>query len=280
MLIDLHTHSRRSDGTDTPTELVTKAAASGLDVVALTDHDCTSGWAEADAAVVGLDLTLVHGLEISCRYAGKGVHLLAYEPDPTNTDLLVELECVLKGRNDRLPRTLERLRDLGLDITESDVLAVSGDAAATGRPHIADAMIAKRYVEDRDDAFAKYLTPGRPGYVDRYAADLTEMIELVQAAGGVTVIAHPWSRGSSRVMTEDALAELRGAGLSGIEVDHNDQAPEARARLRGIAHELDLIVTGSSDYHGTGKIGYDLGCNVTEPSEYERLRAAMTSSRI
>lgn len=275
MLIDLHTHSRRSDGTDSPTELVGKAAAAGLDVVALTDHDSMLGWGEAATAAEGLDLTLVKGLEISCRHEGRSVHLLAYEPDPTNQPLLDELGRVLEGRNQRLPQTLKRLRDLGFEITDDDVLAVSGDAVATGRPHVADAMIARGYVVDRDDAFERYLMPGRPAYVNRYAADLREMIGLIAGAGGVTVVAHPWSRGSWRVLDGKALAALKQAGLSGIEVDHVDHEPNKRDRLRTIAADLDLVVTGSSDYHGSGKAGYDLGCNTTEPSEYERLMAGL-----
>ncbi|MGH3424335.1 MAG: PHP domain-containing protein [Nocardioidaceae bacterium] len=275
MLIDLHTHSRRSDGTDSPAELVARAAAAGLGVVALTDHDSMRGWDEATTAAEGRDLTLVRGLEISCRYEGRGVHLLAYEPDPAYQPLLEELDRVLEGRNDRLPQTLRRLHDLGLELTEEDVLGVSGDAVATGRPHVADAMIARGYVADRDEAFERYLMPGRPAYVNRYAADLREMIELIAEAGGVTVVAHPWSRGSWRVLDHKAFADLRAAGLSGIEVDHNDHGPNKRDRLRTIAADLDLVVTGSSDYHGTGKVGYDLGCHTTSPGEYERLMSAV-----
>ncbi|KAA1422646.1 PHP domain-containing protein [Mumia zhuanghuii] len=271
MLIDLHTHSRRSDGTDSPTELVENAARAGLDVVALTDHDAMTGWDEAQAAADRVGVTLVKGLEISCRYQHRGVHLLGYEPDPTDTALLVELERVLGGRQDRLPKTIARLQDLGIDIDEADVLAVSGDAAATGRPHVADALIAKGVVLNRDEAFERFLMPGRPAYVDRYAADLEEMIRLLVAAGGRPVIAHPWTRQSRSVLTADAVARLVDVGLVGLEVDHNDHDADTRARLRAIAHELDLVVTGSSDYHGTGKIGYDLGVNTTAPDQAARL---------
>lgn len=275
MSIDLHTHSRRSDGTDSPAGLVAKAAAAGLEVVALTDHDSMQGWDEATVAAASSTVTLVRGLEISCWYDDVGVHLLAYEPDPTYEPLLAELDRVLDGRNDRLPRTLERLADLGLDVTGDDVVAVSGDAAATGRPHIADAMVARGYVADRDEAFARYLMPGRPAYVARYAADLQAMIDLVVRAGGVSVLAHPWSRSSRRVLDEPALFELAEAGLVGLEVDHNDHDRRQREQLRGIAEDLDLVVTGSSDYHGAGKVGFDLGCNTTEPGEYERLMSAL-----
>ncbi|KHL08260.1 hypothetical protein CLV56_0892 [Mumia flava] len=271
MLIDLHTHSTRSDGTDTPAQLVQAAAAAGLDVVALTDHDAMTGWGEAQEAADRVGITLVRGLEISCRFRGRSVHLLGYEPDPTHPALLSELEAVLDGRRQRLPRTLEALRGLGIDVTEADVLAVSGDAAATGRPHIADAMIAQGVVENRDEAFARYLMPGRPAYVDRYAADLEQMIALLVEAGGRPVVAHPASRQSRTILDADAFALLTDAGLAGIEVDHNDHDTVARSWLRGVAADLDLPYTGSSDYHGTGKVGYDLGVNTTAPGQYVRL---------
>ncbi|UYM06149.1 PHP domain-containing protein [Solicola gregarius] len=276
--IDLHTHSSRSDGTDSPAELVGKANAAGLDVVALTDHDSTAGWAEAAAAADDVDVTLVRGLEISCEYEGSSVHLLAYEPDPTHVRLLDELARVLDGRNRRLPRTIECLNAAGFEITVADVEAVAGNAVATGRPHVADAMVARGYVANRDEAFDRFLKAGRPAYVRRYVADLVTMIGLVVDAGGVTVIAHPWGRGAGRALDRDAIAGLRDVGLRGIEVDHNDHPAAVRERLRGIARDLDLIVTGSSDYHGNGKIGFDLGCNTTAPREYERLRALITTS--
>lgn len=271
MLIDLHTHSRRSDGTDSPTELVENAARAGLDVVALTDHDAMTGWDEAEVAADRIGITLVKGLEISCRYGHRGVHLLGYEPDPTDAALLAELERVLRGRQDRLPKTLAKLNDLGIAITEADVLAVSGDAAATGRPHVADALVVAGVVASRDEAFERFLMPGRPAYVDRYAADLEHMIRLVVAAGGRAVLAHPWTRQSRKVLTAEVIGELAEVGLVGLEVDHNDHDADTRAALRVIAGDLDLVVTGSSDYHGTGKVGYDLGVNTTAPDQAARL---------
>ena len=271
MRIDLHTHSNRSDGTDTPAELVENAVTAGLDVVALTDHDSTVGWAEADEAAARVGIRLVHGIEISTQLEGKSVHLLGYEFDPDDAALVDELQHVLEGRDNRLPRILGRLRGLGIDIAESDVERWSGSAAASGRPHIADALIELGVVADRTEAFDRYLQPGRPGYVHRYATPLRDAVRLVAGAGGQAVIAHPWSRGSDRVVTPDVLAELQGLGLRGIEVDHNDHDRAARAALRGIAEDLDLVVTGSSDYHGTGKVDFDLGCNTTDPEQFERL---------
>lgn len=274
MRIDLHTHSNRSDGTDSPADLVRKAADAGLDVVALTDHDSTAGWAEADEAADEVGIRLVHGVEISARYLGCSVHLLGYEFDPTHPALVEELEKVLAGRDNRLPVTLEKLTELGMPLTEADVQAVAGEAVATGRPHVADAMIARGYVRDRDEAFRDWLVPGRPAYVDRYAADLISAIGLVREAGGVPVIAHAWARESRSVMDPQAFATLAAAGLGGLEVRHVDHTPEDRALLSVIADELGLIQTGSSDYHGTGKgPEFHLGANLTEPSQLERLLA-------
>ncbi len=277
MRIDLHTHSDRSDGTDSPTELVENAARAGLDVVALTDHDATVGWDEAQAAADRVGVRLVKGLEISTQLQGKSVHLLGYEVDPTHGPLLAELQRVLDGRDNRLPLILERLGTLGIELTVEDVARWSGNAAASGRPHVADALVEKGVVANRDEAFDRLLKPGRPAYVDRYAAPLHEAVRLVRDAGGVAVVAHPWSRGSDRVMTPDAIAELAGLGLAGLEVDHNDHDEDQRARLRALAADLDLAVTGSSDYHGTGKIGFPLGCHTTDPEQAERLLPGITS---
>ena len=272
MRIDLHTHSNRSDGTDSPTELIENAKAAGLDVVALTDHDCTDGWREASKAAKRVGIELVKGIEISCRLDGKSIHLLGYEFDPNNGPLVAELTRVIDGRNSRLPATLERLRGLGIEIEAEDVRRWSGNAAAMGRPHVADALIELGVVVSRDEAFDRFLMPGKPAYVDRYAANLFEAIGLLNAAGGVAVIAHPWSRGSHKVLTTSMFSKLREAGLSGIEIDHNDHDQEDRALLRQIARELDFVQTGSSDYHGTGKIDFDLGCNTTTYDQFQKLR--------
>lgn len=280
MRIDLHTHSRVSDGTDSPTELVRAAKTAGLDVVALTDHDTAEGWAEAVAAARTEGIELVRGMEISTLLDGHGVHLLGYLPDPTYPPLIEELGRILDGRDERLPRMLARLHELGIDITAEDVAAVSGDAVSSGRPHVADALVAKGVVASRDEAFDVYLSNGRPAYVRRYAAPLLPMIETIAAAGGVTVIAHPWGRSGRERPDEADLGPLVEAGLSGLEVDHEDHSPQVRERLRAIARSLDLVVTGSSDYHGTGKTGHGLGVNTTAPEEYARLleRAAAASA--
>lgn len=272
MRIDLHTHSNRSDGTESPGDLVKRAHAEGIDVLGLTDHDTTEGWDEAVDMAAHTGMRLVRGIEVSCTFAGYGVHLLAYLPDPTYPPLARELQRVLDGRNSRLPATLERLRALGIDIDVHDVRRVAGETAAMGRPHVADALVALGVVRDRNEAFDTYLGPQGPAYVHRYAADLEEMLGTVAAAGGVNVLAHPWaSRHNHSALDAHGLAGLRDAGLSGVEVDHEDHGPPVREALRRVARDLDLVVTGSSDHHGVGKIDHDLGCNTTAPEELERL---------
>lgn len=272
MRIDLHTHSNRSDGTDTPTELVEKAKACGLDVVAITDHDSTAGWDEAQATAERVGITLVRGIEISTMLDGVSVHLLAYGFDPDDTPLLAELDRILGGRDARLPALLAQLAEHDMPLTVDDVVAESGNAAASGRPHVADAMVAAGYVADRDEAFRDWLYDQGPVYVERYGTPLADAIELVRQAGGVSVIAHPWARRGRRVLSADVIAELKRKGLVGIEIDHNNHSHEVRDELRTLAADLDLVVTGSSDYHGTGKgPEFHLGANTTAPDQYERL---------
>ncbi|RLV54659.1 PHP domain-containing protein [Aeromicrobium phragmitis] len=272
MRIDLHTHSTRSDGTDDPAVLVRKARQEAeLDVVALTDHDSTAGWAEASEAADAVGIRLVRGIEISTRYRGASVHLLGYEFDPDYAPLVDELHRVIAGRDHRLPLTVAKLNELGYELTVEDVHAAAEGTVSSGRPHIADALVAKGYVRNRDEAFATLLTPGKPAYIDRYAADLFRAVRLVQEAGGRAVIAHPWARESRRLLGEATFAELAALGLAGIEVDHQDHDARARAELAAIADRLDLVTTGSSDYHGSGKTGFDLGCNTTAPDQFERL---------
>jgi len=270
--IDLHTHSDRSDGTTTPKELVSRAGKRGIDVLALTDHDTTEGWGEAAEAAAHEGLTLVRGIEVSCKLEGSAVHLLSYLPDPTYEPLAAELGRILEGRNARLPATLAKLRRIGIEIEEEDVRRVAGDAAAMGRPHVADALVEKGVVQDRGEAFDTYLGSRGPAYVNRYAAPLEEMVRLVAAAGGVSVVAHPWGRRyTHKALDEARFASLKDAGLAGIEVDHQDHEEPDREALRSIARNLDLVVTGSSDYHGEGKVDHDLGCNTTDPEEFTRL---------
>ncbi len=276
MRIDLHTHSLVSDGTDTPAALIEHAANAGLDAVALTDHDTFDGLPEAIAAGRTLGVEVLGGLEFSTRFAGRSVHLLGYGPDTQDVPLNAELARVREGRDGRVPAMVERLTQAGLPLTLAEVLAQAG-GASVGRPHIADALIARGYVADRDQAFQEWLHDGGPAFVDRYATPIVEAIRLVGAAGGVAVIAHPWSRGAASVLTEPVLAELAAAGLAGLEVDHPDHDADQRAELRAIAARLGLLVTGSSDHHGTGKTRNPLGVCTTAPGVYAAIKARIGS---
>ncbi|WP_395693900.1 PHP domain-containing protein [Nocardioides sp.] len=285
MRIDLHTHSRASDGTDSPSELVRAAVDAGLDVLAITDHDTADGWDEAAQAASETGLTLVPGMEVSTRHRGRGVHLLAFLADPSHPELAAELARVRGGREARVPTIVGRLNDLGIAITEDDVRRASHGTAASGRPHVADALVTLGVVPDRTAAFDRYLGWGRPAHVDRYATPLEDMVRWVSEAGGASVVAHPWGRGGMGRPDEETLAHLQEIGLTGIEVDHQDHDQRARAELRAIARNLGLVTTGASDYHGDGKLDHDLGCNTTEPDELARLleaadAAAAASGRV
>jgi 3',5'-nucleoside bisphosphate phosphatase len=274
-VIDLHTHSRASDGTDTPRQVLEAASAAGLTVVALTDHDTTSAWADAAAAVASTGVALVRGTEISTRSAtpdgGISVHLLAYLHDPAHPALVTELA---RTRDDRLVRARRMTDRLAEDfpLTWQDVVAQTHDGATVGRPHLADALVAAGVVADRGEAFATMLHPGAPYYVPHYAPDTADAVRAVLAAGGVPVMAHPRAGKRGRVVDEQTLEALADAGLAGLEVDHRDHDGTDRARLREIAAELDLLTTGSSDYHGRGKLNR-IGENTTDPgvlAEIER----------
>ncbi len=272
MRIDLHTHSSVSDGTDTPAELVRKAADAGLDVVALTDHDTFDGLDEAVAEGERIGVQVVRGMELSCSRRGDSVHLLAYGADPFEQELATEMARVRGGRMGRLAGVLAKLAELGVPVSEAAVLAEVGDSPSIGRPHIADAMIKAGHVRDREEAFERFLADGGPAHVRRYAIEIERGIDLVHAAGGVAVIGHPWGRGREHVLPAEVLAALTAEhSLDGVEVDHQDHDLDVRAQLRTLAAELGLLQTGSSDYHGTGKLDHDLGCNTTAPEVYQEL---------
>lgn len=278
MGIDLHVHSTASDGTDQPAEVVAVAAAAGLHTIALTDHDTTAGWAEATEAAHRLGVTLVPGSEISAALGRAGVHLLAYLHDPADAALLAETETTRADRETRAYRMVQRIAvdyDLGWD----DVLEHVGPDATVGRPHIADAMVAKGLVADRDEAFATVLHGRSRYYLPHYAPPAEQVVRLVRAAGGVTVLAHPRGGGRGRTVADEAIAGLAAAGLAGLEVDHPDHSAHDRAGLRALAADLGLLVTGSSDYHGTGK-STPIGADTTDPAMLEALVAAGSPDRV
>ncbi|MFF9767293.1 PHP domain-containing protein [Streptomyces sp. NPDC053086] len=276
MRIDLHCHSTASDGTDTPAELVRNAAAAGLDVVALTDHDTTRGYAEAIAALPE-GLTLVTGAELSCRVDGVSMHLLAYLFDPEEPALLAERELV---RDDRVPRAkgmIAKLNALGVPVTweQVDRIAAGG---SVGRPHVATALVELGVVPTVSDAFTEeWLADGGRAFVAKHETDPFEAIRLVKAAGGVCVFAHPAAAKRGRTVPEPRIAEMAEAGLDGIEVDHMDHDLDARARLRGLAKESGLLVTGSSDYHGSRKT-VALGAYTTDPEVYGEITRRATGA--
>ncbi|MFE9019797.1 PHP domain-containing protein [Streptomyces sp. NPDC007808] len=276
MRIDLHTHSTASDGTDTPAELVRRAAAVGLDVVALTDHDTTRGHAEAIAALPE-GLTLVTGAELSCRVDGISMHMLAYLFDPAEPALLAERELV---RDDRVPRAqgmVAKLNALGVPVTWEQVLRIAGDGSV-GRPHVASALVELGVVPTVGDAFTEdWLADGGRAFVEKHETDPFEAIRLIKAAGGVAVFAHPAASKRGRTVPEAAIADMATAGLDGIEVDHMDHDPDTRARLRGLAKELGLLTTGSSDYHGSRKTCV-LGEYTTDPEVYGEITRRATGA--
>ncbi len=269
MRIDLHTHSAVSDGTDTPTGLVLAAVAAGLDVISLTDHDTFAGIAEAQEAGRRAGLEVLGGVEMSCEHSGRPVHLVGYGCDRACAPLLAELARLRAARAGRLQVMVERLVGLGLAVTVDEVLATAAASPSVGRPHVADVLVAKGYVADRAEAFEKYLAEGRPGYVPRYSTPLEQAIDLIHLAHGVAVVAHPWGRGNREVMTAPYLESLAHEhGLDGIEVEHQDHDAETRSLLFAMGGRLGLIRTGSSDYHGRGKLDHELGCNLTRASAY------------
>ena len=270
MRLDLHTHSRESDGTDSPAELVAAAARAGLDVVALSDHDTMAGVAEAQAAGERLGVRIVRGLELTCEYEGVTVHLLGYG---CRSGIQVVLDELRDGRDQRMPKMVAGLREAGVPISVEDVKAAARPGATLGRPHVADALVALGVVADRQQAFDRWLAIGRPGYVGHYKVPLAEGVGLITGAGGVAVLAHPWGRESRRVLTGDVISALAAGGLDGLEVDHQLHDADARAALRALADECGLIPTGSSDYHGTGKVNHDLGCNLTSEASFNEIEA-------
>ncbi|MGC4853977.1 PHP domain-containing protein [Micromonospora sp. DT4] len=272
--IDLHTHSTASDGTLTPAELVRAGAEAGLDVLAITDHDTTAGWAPAVRALPP-GLLLIRGAELSCRWEGTQpatpLHLLAYLFDPEHPELVAELARVRAAREERGERIVALLRADGIDVSWPDILA--GAAGGTvGRPHIAQALIRAGLVADTRAAFGPDWL-GERYRLPKEDIDVFRAVRLVRAAGGVPVFAHPRATRRGRVVPDELIAELAAAGLVGLEADHEDHSPAERAHVRSLAAELDLLVTGSSDFHGTHKT-VQLGAFTTGVEAYERIVAA------
>ncbi|ACU34781.1 PHP domain-containing protein [Actinosynnema pretiosum subsp. pretiosum] len=282
MRIDLHTHSTESDGTDTPAGLVAAAADAGLHAIAITDHDTAAGWAEA-AAALPAGMRLVRGAELSCASDdGRGrvitVHLLAYLYDPTSQALVEEQQRLRLERRQRLRLMAERMREDGFPVDPDEMMASMPADAPAGRPHLAMALIRGGVVTSVDEAFARYLTSGRY-YVPRTDTPVARAIQMIEDAGGVTVLAHPFAVSRGPVINEEVLASLAARGLAGVEVDHPDHDPATRTRVRGLARELGLLTTGSSDYHGTNKTTR-IGAETTSPEVLDELADRATGCKV
>jgi predicted metal-dependent phosphoesterase TrpH len=268
---DLHVHSNASDGTDPPAEVMRRAALAGLDAVALTDHDTVAGHAEAYHSLP-YTLTLVPGMELSCRLQGRSLHMLAYLFDPGDAELAAELTRIREDRVLRARAMVERLADLGVAITWDQVAAIAGPAVV-GRPHIARAMVAGGVIADPGAAFtADWIGSGGRAYVGRYALDPVRAIGLIRGAGGVTVLAHPRADRQYR-LADEQIARLAAAGLAGVEVFHPDHSDAERSGLLALVNDLGLVATGGSDDHGT-LTGHRIGCETTPPDAYHRLLEA------
>lgn len=278
-MIDLHTHTTASDGTDTPFALVKKALSVGVTTLGITDHDSTAGWAEAITAIQP-QIELALGAEISCLTSdGVSVHMLGLLFD--GSDALMQ-SMLRDSRDTRIPRMrkmVELLQADGVTITLEDVYAAAPAGATVGRPHLADALVANGVVASRDAAFTDLLHNESKYYVTHAAPTPVEAISTIRKAGGVAVIAHPFASRRGEVITPESFADLVAAGLNGIEVDHRDQSANERLQLREIARQLSLVITGSSDYHGTGKLN-SMAENTTHPAEWERLESMANARRV
>jgi predicted metal-dependent phosphoesterase TrpH len=276
---DLHLHSNHSDGTEAPAEVVRQAHEHGLRTIALTDHDRTTGWGEAAEATAALGMTFLPGMELSAKHDWRSVHVLGYLFDPDDAALRAETDRI---RGDRIGRAERIVRSIGrdYDLHWDDVLAQTTPDATVGRPHIADALVARGIVRDRTEAFDGILHPREGYYEPHYAPDPLTAVRLITDAGGVAIIAHPVTSGRDRMMPMSFLEQLIDAGLGGFEIDHRENTEAGKALLRELAARRDLIVTGSSDYHGSGKPNRP-GENTTSDEMVERLiaRASGTTPR-
>ena len=274
---DLHLHSNHSDGTEPPAEVMRQAHAHGIRTAALTDHDRTTGWREAGDAAVALGMTFLPGMEFSAKHEWRSVHVLGYLFDPDDPDLVAETDRI---RSDRVGRAERIVRSIGRDyeLVWDDVLEQTTPDATVGRPHIADALVARGIVRDRSEAFDGILHPREGYYEPHYAPDPLTAVRLITRAGGVAVIAHPVTAGRDRMMPLSYIERLIGEGLAGFEIDHRENTADGKRLLRDIAARHDLVVTGSSDYHGAGKPNRP-GENTTADEMVTRIIERATGTR-
>ena len=278
-MIDLHTHTTASDGTDSPFALVKKALATGVKTLAITDHDSTAGWDEAISALQP-QIELVLGAEISCLTTdGISVHMLGLLFDGENVAMQQILSDSRDTRIPRMRKMVELLRADGINISLDDVYEATPEGATVGRPHLADALVRNGVVAGRDEAFLHLLSNESKYYVTHAAPTPVDAILAIRAAGGVAVIAHPFASRRGQVITSETFLDLCAAGLNGIEVHHRDQNAQEQQTLTDIAQDLNLVITGASDYHGTGKLNA-MAENTTDPEQWEALESQADARRV
>jgi 3',5'-nucleoside bisphosphate phosphatase len=254
---DLHAHTTASDGDLKPAELVALASNRRLGALAITDHDTLKGVPEGIQAGAAAGLKVIAGIEISAIYEPGTLHMLGYFGDHP-AGLEQDLEKVQQGRRDRFPKIIQRLNDLGFMLTLDEVQAIAGDAQI-GRPHIAKALIARGYVKDFDEAFDHWLAKGKPGYVEKEKLSCQEAIDLIQAHGGVPVLAHPFTLELGDDALKELIVRMQACGLKGLEVYYPEHSHAQKRLYRHIAQSLGLIATGGSDFHGHGRNSTNLG---------------------
>ena len=277
-MIDLHTHSTASDGSETPAAVMALAAAAGLAAVALTDHDTVEGLAGARAAAAGSGVRLVQGCELSCEVGTATMHLLVYFLDDGPGPLQDRLAGLQAARADRNRRIVDVLQAHGLDVTLEEILTEAG-GGSVGRPHVAGVLLRKGYVGSVQEAFDVWLAKGKPAYLDRERLLPAEAIALAHASGAVAVLAHPTSLGFDAPTLEDFVAGLAADGLDGMECEYGRYAPELRASLRALAGRLGLAVTGGSDYHGRYKPDIAIGTALGDLNVPDDLLEALEARR-
>jgi predicted metal-dependent phosphoesterase TrpH len=252
--IDLHTHSLRSDGALSPADLVKRAAARGVKIQALADHDTLAGVAEAAATGRDLGVRIIPATELNTESESGDAHVLGYFFDPADAALEDRLRWLRENRGKRIELMVEGLNALGYAVELARVLEIA-QGGALGRPHLAQALFEKGYVRTYDEAFDTLIAKGSPAYVARVGLDPFEAVALVRKHGGVPSLAHP----GTVIGLDELLPKLVAAGLAGIEAYYKDHSPEMTARCLARAREFDLVPTGGSDFHGRGEHGADLG---------------------
>lgn len=258
MAVDLHTHSRYSDGTDHPAAVVARAVHHNLTTIALADHDTLDGLGEARAAADEHDIRFIPAVELSVSWNTRAMHLLGYWIEPEAGPLQDRLAEIQQGRESRNHQIVEALQDLGIDVTMEEILEISGEGVV-GRPHFAAALMQRGIVESISEAFESYLASGRPAYRPRKRLKAAEASRLAKASGGVTSVAHPHTVADNSNEFEAAFATFHGLGITGVECHYVEYSPETRRRLEAIARNCGLVPTGGSDYHGRHKPGIDVG---------------------